>query len=67
MVAVRARGIGCGNQPVALDFFHGLAHGRRHPGEPGLGAGLGVHRLDVGDHARALRRVVLTLGFLKQE
>ena len=37
-------------------------HGARHGGKAGLALGLGIHRLDLGDHAASLRGEILGVG-----
>ena len=50
------------HEAVALDLAERRAHARRHRSEPGLGARLRVHRVDLGNHAGALRCEVLRIG-----
>src|SRR5439155_1412834 len=49
-------------QPMPLDLAHRGAHRGRHGFEAGLALGVGVHGLDLGDHAASLRGEILGVG-----
>ncbi len=62
MVAVGARHFAGRHEAVTLDLAERIAYRGGHGREAGLGARIGVHGVDLGDHARPLPCEVLTLG-----